>query len=341
MSLETDGGSSEVADTGSAETSPAADVSTPSSSGYSVTDPGIEIGPEVDDGVDVLAALRAENGLDPDTKRKKPSETLDDASDTDGEAEETETAPTDDAADSDGISDELLDRAATLGYTVAEIKGFTDAKAFEKEVSRVERIQERLQQRQGEKKDPPVTDPAPEEDPEPDWDAMIEEGHDPSTIELNKKTWQRAHAAETLVKQMVSAEKQREWNAQCERFDTTLNNLGEEYKALFGEGRRGDLLKASPEAAANRDRVFQQMQILRTGYQAAGIPVPAEAQLINEAVQSSFHKQTQEIARKAITSQIKKSSKQALSRPHSTGAKPLSGEPKALAMERDFWKQRS
>lgn len=328
MSLET-GESAEATEAVSTESSSG------SGSGYSVTDPGYEM--EVaSDSVDALAELKAEN-----TKETKPAATAADASDTDsGEAEETVEKPADESADSE-ISDELLDKATELGYTLDELKGFRSTKALERDIARVEKLQQRFQSRQAEKKPATETAPVEESEPEPKWDEMIEEGHDPANVAIQKQLWQRAAKAEAAVKQVMQAEQNRIWEAMCERFDSTLNNMGEEYKELFGNGRRGDLLKSSPELAANRDRVFDQMAILRAGYQAAGKTIPSEPDLINEAVQSSFYKQTQQIARKALKAEIKKAGSQSLSRPHSTGTKPMSGESRALAKEQEFWKQHS
>lgn len=331
MSLETGSESSEATEAASTESSSG------SGSGYSVTDPGYDM--EVaSDSVDVLAELKSEN-----TKETKPAATAADASNTDsGKTEETVEKPAVDAAETDGPSDELLDRATELGYTLDELKQFRSVSALEKDIARVEKLQQRLQERQaGKTPAKPENAPVEESEPEPNWDEMIEEGHDPANVAIQKQLWQRAAKAEAAVKQVMQAEQNRIWEAQCERFDSTLNNMGEEYRELFGNGRRGDLLKSSPELAANRDRVFDQMAILRAGYQAAGKTIPSEPDLINEAVQSSFYKQTQQIARKALKAEIKKAGSQSLSRPHSTGTKPLSGESRALAKEQEFWKQHS
>jgi hypothetical protein len=328
MSLET--GSSEP--TESVSTSEATPVE--SGSGYSVTDPGYDSTP-VEPVENELEALKAEN------KTKKPSETLGDASEADSDTEETAKTPADDAVDSDGISDELLDRAFELGYTLDEIKGFRDETSLAKEVTRVEKLHQRLQERQG--KSPAKEESAPTEEvkPEPDWDALIELGHDPDMIALQKQNWTEAQAAKALVQQLLQAEQARAYDAQCQRFDDALNNLGDEYKSILGTGRRGDLLKASPEHVANRQKVFTKMAILRNGYEQSGSEVPPEAELIQEAVQASFYKQAQEIARKALTKDIKKAGSQALSRPRSADGKPLAGQALATAKEAEFWRKHS
>lgn len=333
MSMEQEGSSSAGSE------SVASDVSSASqtpSSGYSVTDPGYEL---VDPIESDLEALRSEN------TKKKPSETSGDASEpeatADGGTEESKKKPTGDSADGFDISDELLDRAVAVGYELDDIREFKDAKAFEKELSRVERLQQRLQDRKAGKEPANEPEPEPEESKEPDWDQLIQDGHDPDIIALQKSNWQRAAAAEATVRKLQQAEQQRAAAAQSDRFDDALNGLGEEYSSILGKGRREELIKSSPEAAANRQKVFTTMTILRNGYVQSGQPVPPESELIQQAVQASFYKQAQEIARNAIKKQIKNAGSQALSRPRSGGMKELPGPERALAKEREFWKAHS
>lgn len=312
-----------------------------SNEGYSVTDPGYEFLDPVEDSIE---SLRAEN-------TKTPSETSDDASKpegdaeagTDGGTEEAAEQPTsgNDAAGDFDISDELLDRAVAVGYELSDIRDFKDAKAFEKELARVERLQQRLQEKKTGAEPPADEEPPPEAEKEPDWDQLINDGHDPDIIELQKKNWQRATAAEAQVKELRRIETERAIAAQSDRFDEVLNGLGEEYTPLLGKGRRAELINSSPEVAANRQKVFTTMTILRTGYQQSGQPVPSDTELIQQAVQASFYKQTQELARSAIKRQIKNAGSQALSRPRSGGKDQLSGPDRALEKEREFWKSHS
>lgn len=335
MSLDAEGSTQETSGTDSASE---ASSETKSTSEYSVTDPGYETLEPVED---ELAALKAEN------TKKKPSATADDASetegDTDGETEEEAHKPTDDgasaqAADFD-ISDELLDRAVAVGYELDDIRDFKDAKAFEKELARVERLQQRLNGRKGELAGD--SEPPSEESKEPDWEQMIQDGHDPDLIAIQKSNWQRATAAEAMVKQLQQAEQQRAATAQSDRFDDVLNGLGDEYEPILGKGRRGDLMKSSPEAATNRQKVFTMMTLLKDGYQKSGQPVPSDSDLIQQAVHAQFFKQSQEIARNSIKRQIKNAGSQALSRPRSGSSRELPGPERALQKEREFWKSHS
>lgn len=184
MSLETDGGSTAVSEAVATEATPAvsAPVVTEQKGEYTATDPGYEIILEAEPETNELAKLIEEN------KKPKPSETSDDASETDGDTEEAAETPTDDeAAVSQEPSDELLDRALELGYTLAELKSFKDVQSLETEVARVEKVHKRLLERQAATQPvvQEVTTPV-EENPEPKWDELIEQGHDPDIVALQK-----------------------------------------------------------------------------------------------------------------------------------------------------------
>jgi hypothetical protein len=317
-----------------------------STSDYGVTDPGYETIEPVDD---ELAALRAENTKEKPSGEESSgdasSEVSDDAGgdDTDEsteEAEETSTGEGDAATDSadDEISDELLDRAIAVGFELDDVKDLTDAKAFERAVVRVEKLQSRMQ---GKKQDEqPAAETAETESAEPDWDQMIEDGHDPDIIALQRTNWQRAAAAEAEVKQLKEAERVRAAQAHIAQFDSALNNMTD-YVSLFGKGSAEELAKSQPDAFRNREKAYAMMAILRRGYEASGEQVPPDSELIKSAVQAAFHEKTQKIARNSIKNQIKNAGSQALSRPRSGGEKPLSGQAKALAIEEAFWKKHS
>ena len=315
---------------------------TPSTSGYSVTDPGYDGGGLVESSEstnsenDELAALIAEN-----KKKKQPSETSDDASSE--TAEETETPSGDDSADpGDEISDELLDKAIELGFSLEDIKAFDSAKALEKEVKRTERIQQRLQEKAGKTQDQEKpTEQVVDDLEEPKWDELIALGHDPEVIALQKKNFEQIKQTRELTQQLLRVEQQRAFQAQCDRFDDALNAM-EGFEEVLGKGRQAELVKAKETVQAeNRQKVFTKMLMLRDAYERAGQPVPPESELIQEAVQASFYKHAQSIARNRLKGEIKKAGSQALSRPRSAQGKPLSGPSLALAKEREFWKKHS
>lgn len=332
-------GAGESASGGGAGSPAPAPVSSPtpaSSSPYSAVDPGyVADEPEESPG-DTLAALKAENTPNKPSDDESPTEPADDKSADAGEKAEEPVESDED------FSDELLNRAAVLGYTVADIKSFRSEKSLEKEISRVERIQQRLTAKTPEAAES-LQEPGPtvesDEIAEPDWAQMVADGYDQKFVEMQQRTWQRAQAAEAGLRQLQQDHHRREFDAQVQRFDTTLANLGAEYESLFGKGSMAEAKKASPELAQKRVEVFHKFQQLKNSYLMNKLPLPPENELIEEAVHARFWKQTKTLARKELTEDIKKAGSQALSRPRSTGRQALTGASNALAKEQDFWKK--
>ncbi len=315
MSLETEGSQS-------------TDSSTESTSIYSSVDPGVTI----------------ESLFPADTSTEEtPSETLDDASEGEtvtpaDEQVSDETLAGDEAVDSvddDGLSDDLIDRALALGYSADDLKEVNDFKSFEKELSRAERIHSRLKAKPSDPEEETPPDKSDDDDKEPDWEAMVEGGHDAESVDLLKRSWQRAQKAEAKVNQLLQAEQSRALEAQSLRFDAALNGM-EDFSELFGSGTKADLDKASPTHAQNRQKVFTEMNMLRLAYQSANVPVPSEAELIEKAVHSAFYKQIPKLARETLKKDIRKSGSQSLTRARTTKTEDLTGPDKALELERQW-----
>lgn len=319
---------------GSGESSPSPSASE-STSSYSAVDPGYTADAPEDSSGDELADLKAENTPPKTSADEAPAEPVEASTDAGGDAEES-------AESGDDFSDELLNRAVALGYTVADIKSFRSEKSLEKEISRVERIQQRLAAKTPEAAEiAPEPEPtvAPEEAAEPDWEQMVADGYDEKFVKMQQRTWQRAQAAEAGLRQIQQEHQRREFDAQVQRFDMTLANLGMEYESLFGAGSMVEVKKASPEMAQKRVEVFHKFQQLKNSYLMNQLPLPPEKELIEEAVHARFWKQTKTLARKELTNDIQKAGSQALSRPRSTGRQALTGTSNALAKEQTFWKK--
>lgn len=314
------------------------ETETPKYSGlYDVVDPGYS-GPQADSEDDDISFIRNEN-------KKKPSETSGDASNAEGkasrsDAEETAETPSGEGSTEDDFSDELLDRAVALGYELDDIREFTDAKALERELSRVEKLQQKLQSRkQATDSETPPEQETPEEEQEPNWQQMIDEGHSEDTVKILKANYQRAAKAEAALKQLQQAENLRAAEVASNRFDDALNALPDEYEGVLGKGRLAELQKSNPAVVENRKRVYQKMVILQAGYKASGQKVPSESELIEEAVNASFSKQAIENARKSVRTQLKKAGSQALSRPRSGTDKSIPGPERAMQKEDAFWRR--
>lgn len=317
------------------------------SSMYAVTDPGMSSATIADD---VLENLRNEN------RKRKPSETSsDDASEPEGKTPTRRTegkaeTPSDDyeSTESDNdFSDELLDRAAALGYELDDLRGFKSSNALEKELARVEKIQKRLQARKpadSAKPDRADEDPddTDDDDVEPDWDEMIREGYSEEVVKQNKRNWKLGSEAKELRKQvekLQQAEKLRMAEEHTNRFDDALNELPDEYEEFLGKGRLAELKKTNPESVKNREQVFTQVQVLRNGYKSSGMDVPSEKKLIEQAVKSLFADQVNTNARKQVRNELKKTGSQGLSRPRSGTDRDIPGDQRAREKEAAFRKK--
>lgn len=331
---------------GTAAAAPAAEAST---SEYSATDPGYSFDDAPAEPVDELAALKSEN-------QTEQTPAGDESADAGGDTEETAPAepPVESAESDEGFSDALLDRAAALGYTFEDIKGFRSAKSLEKEVARVERLQQRMTGRKPAEPEQTPLQTQAQLPAEPDFselDQLVADGFLDERVanmqkQMQMQAWQRAVAAEQRaqqaesgLQQLVQVEQQRAFDAHVRRFDSTIASLGEEYESLFGKGSMAEVKKSSPDLAQNRIGVFQKYQQLKDTYLLAKQPLPPERELIEEAVHARFWKQTKTLARKELTNDIKKAGSQALSRPRSTGTQQLVGQAAASAKEQDFWKR--
>lgn len=318
------------------------DASANLSSMYAVTDPGMSTATIADD---VIANLRAEN------QKRKPSETLDDASEPEGKTPtrrtdgKVERQSEDEATESDDFSDELLDRAAALGYELEDLREFQTPDALEKEVRRVEKLQQRFAAKKpadtgkADKKD---DSEEADDDIEPDWDQMLEDGFSEEIVKQNRRNWKLSSEAKELRKQvekLQQAEQLRMAESTTNRFDDALNELPDEFEDILGKGRLAELKRTNPDAVKNREQVFTHVQILRNGYKASGVDVPPEKELIKRAVNSLFSDQVNTNARKHVRNELKKTGSQGLSRPRSGTDRDVPGEQRAMDKEAAFRKK--
>jgi len=299
--------------------------------GYGVTDPGATPQDSSEDGAAILAQLRAENGLEPQGDRKATigrdvGQPLKAQGGNNAEPEASDA--------SDEIPDELIDRALAVGFENDELRQFQSTAELQRAVSLAERIAARGKQA--------VTTndatPSPAAVAEPDWDKMLADGHDSELIALQKTMWAQTKAARDEAQQLRASEQSREFTAFCHRFDDALSDMNG-FEAVFGKGRRAELSVQDPTQAANRQRVFTQMEVLRRGYEAVGQQVPTELELIRSAAASVFPDQGQKNARQAVLGRMQKAGNQTVARSNSGGRQPASGRDLAAQKEAAFWKQ--
>lgn len=311
--------------------SAAEDVS--SQSEYSATDPGndsMQTAGQSPDRNDVLAQLQAENGVK-NTPKSRVAETPDDTNDDDAAAESANDAP----ADNEEIPDDLISRALEAGLTANELREFDSAKELQRAVTVFERAMAIAERG---KADVAASKANVEASKEPDFEKMLADGHDADLIEAFRTTWNEAKAAREQAQSVLVTEQRRAFDMQCQRFDETLDNLAG-YEAVFGKGRFAELSQKDPTQAANRQRVFSQMEVLRRGYEATGQQVPNEAALIRSAAASVFSDQSAKSARQVVKKEIEQAGKQAIAKAGSGPRKALSGPSLAAQKEAEFWRK--
>lgn len=312
---------------------------------YGATDPGMSIDllqRGDDDGGDVLDQLRAENGVA--SKGEKPQKASNVENTDPDEANEPETnssaAVKGANVDAAEIDDELIDRALDAGFTAEELRQMQSSAALRQAVSLAERLAAREKERKsagGDSKSSPAKDT---EISEPNWQQMLDDGHDPQIVKVQQTVWQQANAARSMAQQIAAAEADRAFQAQCQRFDSELSAMTD-LTSVLGTGTLSELTASNPAQAANRQRVFTQMEVLRRGYEVTGRQVPSESQLIRAAAASAFPDQIQKNARQQVKQSIRNANSQALPRSGSGSKRPLTGPDAARQKEAEFWKTRS
>lgn len=317
-------------------------------------------------GVDIVRGSGEYDAVDPGysvedkpaTPDDKPAESTDETAGAPPAAEAGEEdsggTPTDEAAgdaekpsDEEEVelpSDDLLDRAAALGYGVEDILKFRSPASLERDIERAEQIAARLAQRKQAKVPEKVAE-KPEPPKEPDWAAMKAEGYDERQLDIMKQEWlrsseahQKAMEAHEQIEQLKEKTKQLEqereqeaWLAKTQRFETNVAALVKEnkgYKALLGEGSAEEFKKSSKEFQ-NRNRLLRRQLTIEAEYRNAGMPVPSEERVLQEAAGSLFNGHIQQVARQKLKEDIKEAGEQALSRPQSAGKKASTGRQRA------------
>lgn len=304
---------------------------------YGLVDPGS------DDELDSLPST-AETG--------KPSTKVDDedsGSTTPDEATEASEEATDEEASEEAaapFSDDSFDRAIDLGWSLAKIERFRDEQALRNELARVEKLSERFKEREAAK----TTSKRVEEKHESvDFDKLIADGYDETQINILKAHEERIKVSETEHRERLEKIEQRQaelqvereeeaWNAKIQRFDKNLTELVKENKAysdLLGTDGAEKLKRTSKEYQ-NRNRVLRRQITIENEYLNAGMRVPSESKILQEAVGSLFNGHSQEIARKNLKADIKEASSQALVRTSSSGSKPARGSGAVLEKTERF-----
>jgi hypothetical protein len=274
--------------------------------------------------VDPGEALKETVGAPADDKN--PGETTDETTD----------------ANSGGLDEDLKQRASEYGFSEEDLAGM-DAKTVEAAIGAVDRRLARGQEPQAQ---PPVQAQAQAAAAQAQQikELILElpDDIDPSIVKALKtlqtgfneqaKQLQQALGLATNHQQAVAYLSQESFNRQQEQvesqFDKTLDNLGEDYKAVLGV--TAEIKPGSPQFK-QREEIWNTTRALLAGYQVNGIRNPGFAEVTRRAVGAVLGGRGIEIARNKLNKEVQARRSQAIARPRAGGQKaPLDPEQRAV-----------
>lgn len=264
------------------------------------------------------------------------------------EADEPEGA----AAESDGAVEEpvvfsssLLVRAQALGLTQDDLEAFGGVESAERALGVIERKElarrmtsDSVQDQQQDAAQEAIPEMSAEDIFEEVFPDVDEDMIEPSLLsglkaltgvfssrinslqaELTASREQSKSVSDLLNKQHVEAFNQ--------RFDASIEGLGDEFVPLLGSGK-GFEMDHSSDQFKNRVKVIDAMSLLHGGYKARGEKIPEESAIFNSAVQMVLGDQIKASVQEKLKEKLRGRSKQFIARPSSRKAseEPLSNE---------------
>ena len=116
--------------------------------------------------------------------------------------------------------------------------------------------------------------------------------------------------------------------------DAAFESLPEEWHSIFGKGSLADLPPHSPQVQ-NRLAAVKQLDVLQKAEEAVGRKPSSIKKLLERSLPLSFADHHNTLARRSVTSQLKKNNGAALARSSPKGTKP-NGMSKLVEMHRQF-----
>ncbi len=156
-----------------------------------------------------------------------------------------------------------------------------------------------------------------------------------SAYEHNQTVMQQQHE---MLQGIFSHLERQSMDAAIERFDQSIESLGDEYADLLGKGRTSGLSMDSP-TYAKRQELWDEVNFRREVFHKRGLPPPSDGALFAHAVKVVFADKHAELARKALDAKVSKRKSQAVSRPTHRKSAQLSGVERAAARVEAFKKK--
>jgi hypothetical protein len=218
----------------------------------------------------------------------------------------------DDADDDSGFSPEILSRAADLGLSDEDAKGFSSAKELDRALVLLEKRAGSAQRQE------PEAAEVKEEEFE-----LNEEDFDPALVSAFK-------GMKAEIKNLRNEAAVRKYQEKTDRFDDWIKGRGEEMEEVYGKGNAQEVRRGT-KAFQNRSDVYDMAETLRERYRAIGRNVP-ESTILERAERAILGDQLDAIKTESRNKQVRTRRNQFSSRPtarKATGMK--SGTAKAEA----------
>lgn len=250
-----------------------------------------------------------------ESDEEESEETADDKP-RESEDEEEEEPAKKDEGEPPALSDEALTRAVKAGMTLADARTFANEDTLGRFVGMLE---ERANDGEGDNDEGDGDEEGKKGDSENEDDPLADlPDLDPDEVApeiatafngLKKIAQQQQETITSLRgedkgatdegKESAGQPTEQQVQEGTKWFDSQVNNLGEDYKAVLGEGDISSLKEGSQEFA-NRQKVAQRMQMLAAGYESVGEQVTPDA-LFQEAVEKVFSETKKQLASRSKT----------------------------------------
>ena len=259
-----------------------------------------------------------QQGTQEDIQGSDPSEdTLEDS-----EEDTPKDTPKEDAASQlspqqPSFQRESLVRAMSNGLTLSEARSFGSDEELNYFSGRLELNARSVESKQNQKEQEVV-------DPFADLPKLDPESFDPEVVEMFDKLVGIVKDQHTTI-QDYSTQQEQFQNQYFETsqvanqtevetwFDSQVENLGDNFKDVLGEGKYNALDKGSPHFK-NRDAIANQMSVLLAGYNAQGFPIPPREEVFGMATRSVLSEKFSELKNNELSDKLKEQSKQHIQR---------------------------
>ena len=134
----------------------------------------------------------------------------------------------------------------------------------------------------------------------------------------------RLNSHQYYVSQAAQYEEQQLAVSQLDQFNSAVQRL--DSAELFGDKPYQELTPGTPEAI-NRERLFDQVAVLQRGYQASGMAVPQQTELVEQAYATVFANEIKDQARKDRNARMVRNSNRRLGGGQSTAIANTSEDP--------------